>query len=104
MEHGSGDAPASTPTPTMSGEMPGMEHGSGDTAEPDHGTGDVPEGDHGAREGESEVDPERPLAAVLGTFGGGTAAVMVTAGFLRQKDRAADKVKAAARIARRCQK
>jgi len=35
---------------------------------------------------------------VLGTFGGGTAAVLLTAGMMRRKDRAANLIKKAARI------
>lgn len=46
----------------------------------------------------------RPLAAVLGTFGGGTAAVLLSAGMLRRKDRARSLAKSAARIARRNRK
>jgi hypothetical protein len=46
----------------------------------------------------------RPLAPVLGTFGGGTSAVMLTAGFLRRKDRAAGAAKQAARAARGAQR
>jgi len=43
----------------------------------------------------------RPLAPVLGTFGGGTAVVLLTAGMMRRKDRTADLVKKAARAAGR---
>jgi len=46
-------------------------------------------------------DPERPLAPVLGTFGGASSAVLLTAGMLRRKDRAASLAKKAARIAGR---
>lgn len=99
MGHGSGDVPASSSTPTMSGDMPGMDHGSGEGPEPGHGTGDTPMSDHDA--GKAAEESDRPLAAVLGAFGGGTSAVMLTAGFLRRKDRAADRVKAAARAVRR---
>jgi len=44
---------------------------------------------------------DRPLAPVLGTFGGGTAAVLLTAGRLRRKDQAAGLAKKAARAADR---
>jgi len=43
----------------------------------------------------------RPLAPVLGTFGGGTAVVLLTAGMMRRKDRTADLAKKAARAAGR---
>jgi len=46
----------------------------------------------------------RPLAPVLGTFGGGTAAVLLTAGMLRRKDLTASLAKKAARIAGRAKK
>jgi len=46
----------------------------------------------------------RPLAPVLGTFGGATSAVLLTAGMMRRKDRAASLVKRAARIAGRAKK
>jgi hypothetical protein len=103
MDHGSGHTPESTPTPSMSGDMPGMDHGSGEAAEPGHGTGHTAESGHGTAD-TAEVDPDRPLAPVLGAFGGGTSAVLLTAGLLRRKDRAADQVKQAARAARRSQK
>ncbi|HEX7536302.1 MAG TPA: hypothetical protein VF391_04790 [Dermatophilaceae bacterium] len=46
----------------------------------------------------------RPLAPVLGTFGGGSAAVLLTAGMMRRKDRAANLAKQAARAAGRARK
>ena len=91
MDHGTGHG--STPSPTSSSDMPGMpgmDSGSGD----EHGQSP----DHASA---GEVAPPRPLAPVLGTFGGGTAAVMLTAGFLRRRDRARDQAKKAARAARR---
>ncbi|MGV8910959.1 MAG: hypothetical protein ACOH1Y_18470 [Propionicimonas sp.] len=76
----SGSTPAPTGSTEMPTDMPGMEmHGS-------HGEAAVPEG-------------IRPLAPVMGTFGGGTAAVLLTAGFLRRKDRAASLAKKSARAA-----
>jgi hypothetical protein len=92
MDHGSGDATASQPQPTPSAEMPqdmpgmdmpGAEHRHGDTA---------------------EAAPVRPLAPVLGTFGGGTTAVLLAAGLLRRKDRAASQAKDATRLARKASK
>jgi len=76
------------PTPTMAADMPGMsmpgmDHEHGNTA---------------------ESPPDRPLAPVLGTFGGGTSAVLLTAGFLRRKDRAASLAKKATRLARKAKK
>jgi len=72
----------------------------------DHGSAEAPgEGDHGdAEKGEHgdavEAAPDRPLATVLGTFGGGTAAVLITAGMMRSKDRRRLQAKQAARAAR----
>jgi len=57
--------------------------------------------DHG---GTAAAAPDRPLAPVLGVFGGGTSAVMLSAGLLRRKDRTRSQAKAAARAARRTQK
>jgi hypothetical protein len=50
------------------------------------------------------ADAHRPLVPVLGTFGGGTAAVLLSAGMLRRKDRARSLAKKAARIAGRNRK
>jgi len=65
-------------------DMPGMSHD-------EHGDG-------------AEDPVHRPLAPVLGTFGGGSAAVLLTAGMLRRKDRAANLAKKAARAAGRAKK
>jgi len=46
----------------------------------------------------------RPLAPVLGTFGGATAAILFTASMMRRKDLAAGLAKRAARIAGRAGK
>ena len=93
---GSGEATPSTPTPTpsMAADMPGMDSGSGDA----HGTSPG----HSSMAGEATA--ARPLAPVLGTFGGGTSAVLLAAGFLRRRDRAANQAKQAARAARRSAK
>ena len=128
-EHGAGDAPASSTPPTTSadphGEMPGMDMGSGDT----HGTtpgdsqGTTPGDTHGTTPGDSqgttpgdthgtdaghgdtaEVVQDRPIVPVLSTFGGGTSAVLLAAGFLRRKDRIRNQAKTAARAARRSAK
>jgi len=93
-DHGSGDAPTTSPPPSGSGEMPGMDMGSGDTHGNDPGHSSMVE----------EASPVRPLVPVLGTFGGGTSAVLLAAGFLRRKDRIRNQAKAAARAARRSAK
>jgi hypothetical protein len=104
-EHGSGDMPEMSPSEHGSGDMPGMspsEHGSGDMPgmnPSEHGSGDMPGmSGHGASE---KAAADRPLAPVLGTFGGGAAAVMLTAGFMRRKDRAELEAKTTARAERR---
>jgi len=82
----SGSTP--TPTPTMDPDMPGM---------------DMPGSSHDEHGSTAEAAPDRPLAPVLGTFGGGSAAVLLTAGMLRRKDRAANLAEKAARAAGRAQ-
>lgn len=84
MDHDHAEMPASTPSPTSSADMPGMS----------------PE-EHGKR---TEPAADRPLAPVLGTFGGGTSAVLISAGLLRRRDRARSLAKQAARAARRTRK
>jgi hypothetical protein len=114
MDHGSSAMPATSPTPTMASDMPGMDHGSsampetsptptmaGDSPWKTHDHGDTKSHDHGTAAG---VAPGRPLAPVLGTFGGGTSAVLLSAGFLRRRDHARCQAKAAARAARRTQR
>ena len=61
-------------------------------------------GDSHGHDDTTGASGQRPLAPVLGTFGGATSAVLLTAGMLRRKDRAADLVKRAARIAGRAKK
>jgi hypothetical protein len=84
------DMSVSSPAPTteMPQDMPGMDM-PGDS----HGHGDA-----------TGASSNRPLAPVLGTFGGATSAVLLTAGMLRRKDRAADLAKRAARLAGRGKK
>ena len=116
MDSGAGDATAGGPPPTPSGDMPGMDmpgmdSGSGHTtatSPPPTGTGEMPgmempgmDHEHGNT---AESPPDRPLAPVLGTFGGGTSAVLLTAGLLRRKDRAASLAKKATRLARKAKK
>ena len=79
--------PTPTPTPSMAADMPGMDMSGGH--------------EHGAT---TESVSARPLAPVLGTFGGGTSAVLLAAGFLRRKDRAANQARNAATAARRGRK
>ena len=94
MDHGAGHGPA-TPAPSAtSGEMPGMDHGAGEESGTDPG--------HSSTAGEPA--PDRPIVPVLGTFGGGTSAVLLAAGFLRHRDRLRNQAKAAARAARRSAK
>jgi len=100
------DMGGSTPAPTeapMPQDMPGMDMGGSSPAPteapmpPDMPGMDMGGSSHGAA-------ANRPLAPVLGTFGGGTAAVLLTAGMLRRKDQAADLAKKAARISGRGKK
>jgi hypothetical protein len=135
MDHGTADKPASSPSPTASADVPATDHGDGHASTPwpsasadvpatDHGDGHAstpsPTGStdgHGTEHGSAdktgadsghgdtaEVAPDRPVAAVLGTFGGASSAVMLSAAFLRRKDRALSLAKQAARAARKAQK
>jgi hypothetical protein len=104
----SGTAPS--PTPTMDPDMPGMDM-SGTAAptptptmDPDMPGMDMPGMSHDEHGDTAEAPVHRPLAPVLGTFGGGSAAVLLTAGMLRRKDRAANLAKKAARGAGRAKK
>ena len=111
----SGSDPTPTPTPSMAADMPGMDmSGTDPTPEPTPTptptpsmAADMPGMDmsggheHGAT---TESVSARPLAPVLGTFGGGTSAVLLAAGFLRRKDRAANQARNAATAARRGRK
>jgi hypothetical protein len=99
---GSDGAPA--PTPSMPADMPGMDmSGSSPTPPPPAGMSpDMPGMDMSGGSGGAAV--HRPLAPVLGTFGGGTAAVLLTAGMMRRKDRARSLAKKAARLAGRGRK
>jgi len=82
---GSDATPTPTPTPSMEADMPGIDMS-------------------GGHEHATTVASARPLAPVLGTFGGGTSAVLLAAGFLRRKDRAAVQARKAATAARRSRK
>lgn len=93
MDSGTGDVTASPPPPTGSGEMPGMDMPGMDMPGMDHVHGTA-----------AESAPDRPLAPVLGTFGGGTSAVLFAAGFMRRKDRAASLAKKATRLTRKAKK
>ena len=93
MDSSSGHATATSPPPTGTGEMPGMDMPGMDMPGMDHEHGNT-----------TESPPDRPLAPVLGTFGGGTSAVLLAAGLLRRKDRAASLAKKATRLARKAKK
>jgi hypothetical protein len=79
MSGGSSPAPSA---PAMSPDMPGMDMGGSSTG----------------------AAANRPLAPVLGTFGGATAAILFTASMIRRKDLAAGLAKRAARISGRAGK
>jgi hypothetical protein len=56
-------------------------------------------GDSHGHDDSTGAATKRPLAPVLGTFGGASSAVLLTAGMMRRKDRAASLAKKAARFA-----
>jgi len=101
--------PKSSPTPAAkSGDMPGMDMPATDMPKnsptPTTKSGSMPGMDMPAGSKTTELASDRPLAPVLGTFGAGTAVVLLAAGMMRRKDRAASQAKEAARAARRAQK
>ena len=110
MDMGGGSSPAPAPSADMPQDMPGMDMG-GSTPEPTIPANMPPEmpgmdmtggsHDHGGATGAAV---KRPLAPVLGTFGGASSAVLLSASMLRRKDRAAGLAKKAARIAGRAKK
>ena len=98
----SGSAPA--PTASMPADMPGMDRSGGNSPAPSAPamSPDMPGMDmSGSSTG---VAAHRPLAPVLGTFGGASAAVLFAAGMVRRKDLGADLAKKAARISGRGKK
>jgi len=98
----SGSSPAPTEAP-MPQDMPGMDMGGSSPAPTEAPMPqDMPGMDMGGSSHGAAAN--RPLAPVLGTFSGGTAAVLLTAGMLRRKDQSADLVKKAARISGRGKK
>jgi hypothetical protein len=100
----SGSSPAPTNPPAMPQDMPGMDM-SGSSPAPTNPPAmpqDMPGMDMSGSSSGAAV--HRPLAPVLGTFGGGTAAVLLTAGMMRRKDLDLSLAKKAARIAGRAQK
>jgi uncharacterized protein involved in copper resistance len=86
MDHGTGGSEM----PGMTGDIPGMDHGTGSSEMPGM-TGDMPGMDHGT----GGPAPDRPLGQVLGGFGAGSAAVMASAAFVRRRDLASNKTRQA---------
>jgi len=110
MDMGGGSSPAPTPPADMPQNMPGMDMG-GSTPEPTTPANMPPEmpgmdmpGDSHEHGGETGTATKRPLAPVLGTFGGASSAVLLSAGMMRRKDRALNLAKKAARVAGRAGK
>jgi hypothetical protein len=95
----SGSSPAPTDVPAMPQDMPGMDMGGSSPAPkaPAQMSPDMPGMDMSGSSSGAAV--HRPLAPVLGTFGGGTAAVLLAAGMMRRKDLDLSLAKKAARIA-----
>ncbi len=100
-DHDGGDVPATSPTVEPSADHT---HGSGDVPRmTNHDAADVPATSPRIDPGHAGATADRPLAPVLGTFGGGASAVMLSAGFLRRRDKARAAAKQAARAARKAQ-
>src|SRR5664279_3001093 len=100
----SGSTPAPAPTASMPADMPGMDMSGGSSPAPSAPamSPDMPGMDMSG--GSTGAAANRPLAPVLGTFGGATAAILFTASMMRRKDLAAGLAKRAARIAGRAKK
>src|SRR5664280_455783 len=99
----SGSTPTPPPPASMPADMPGMDMSGGSSPAPSAPamSPGMPGMDMG---GSSTGAATRPLAPVLGTFGGATAVVLFTASMMRRKDLAAGLAKRAARIAGRAKK
>jgi hypothetical protein len=98
---GSDSAPTPASTAGMPADMPGMDMSGSSPAPTASMPADMPGMD---MSGSSAGAAARPLAPVLGTFGAATAVVLLAAGTMRRKDRAADLAKKAARITFRAKK
>jgi hypothetical protein len=101
---GSDSSPTPASTAGMPASMPGMDMSGGSSPAPSAPamSPDMPGMDmSGSSTGAAA---NRPLAPVLGTFGGATAAILFTASMMRRKDLAAGLAKRAARIAGRAGK
>jgi hypothetical protein len=110
MDMSGGSSPEPPPPADMPQDMPGMDMG-GSSPEPTIPADMPPDmpgmdmtGDSHGHDDSTGATGHRPLTPVLGTFGGATSAVLVTAGMMRRKDRAASLVKKAARIAGKAKK
>ena len=101
MDHRPGGMATGSPSPTTT-DSPWKAHDDSESKPHSHGSGGVPGTSHPHGAPAKPVD--RPLAPVLGVFGGGTSAVMLSAGLLRHRDRARSHAKQAVRDARRSQK
>jgi hypothetical protein len=86
------DMSGSKPSPSMAANMPGMDM-SGSTPSPSMAA-NMPGMD---MSGNTTSVSDRPLAPVLGTFGVGAVAVLLTAGLLRRRDGVARAAKKASR-------
>ena len=101
-DHSSGNGHDSSPTPTLSADGHGTAHEHGNTPSPTASADGHTE--HGGAQGTAEPAPDRPLAPVLGAFGGASSVVMLSAAFLRRKDQAGSTARQAARGDNRTQK
>jgi hypothetical protein len=111
MDMSGGSSPEPPPPAEMPQDMPGMDMGGGSSPEPTIPAPMPPDmpgmdmtGDSHGHDDATGASGHRPLTPVLGTFGGATSAVLLTAGMMRRKDRAASLVKKASRIAGRAKK
>jgi hypothetical protein len=106
MDMSGGSSPEPPPPADMPQDMPGMDMG-GSSPEPTIPADMPPDMPGMDMTGDSHghgAAGQKPLAPVLGTFGGATSAVLLSAGMMRRKDRALSLAKRASRISGRAKK
>jgi hypothetical protein len=107
MDMSGGGSPEPAPPADMPPDMPGMDMSGGGSPEPTIPPDMPPDMPGMDMTGDSHghgAAGKKPLAPVLGTFGGATSAVLLSAGMLRRKDRALSLAKKASRISGRAKK
>jgi len=107
-DHSGGGGHDSTPTSTTSATPTKTHNYNGGGGHESVPSPTSPGGAHGTEHGDTpktaEVAPDRPLAPVLGAFGGASSVVMLSAALLRRKDGAHSRARHGRRADHRTQK